>query len=428
MERHLQEINQKIWYEKVISNNIIAFLMMFTVGFFVYSDVLSFEFSKDDFFSVLPIPGITELSTIPKFFVSPVQFFVHETETLYNLNYYRPIATSTLTLDFFLWGVNHPGWFHFENLFIHIVNSFVLFLVFTHITKREIALLGALSYLVFPHSTEIVSVFHYRVDLTVTFFMFLTLLATLKIEGNSWKYYVSILFLLTMLSKEIGIVLLVLIPFLRYYKYKEINMRDILFIYLWPMLIYWSLRYNALGGFIRPVDSYFNLDNFSQHNIPFDVKMKIVIDSFATRFYWIFSPFEIFSRVLLGMGGYRFFIPGIFLLISLTVTALYFFRRNNLISLTSLFILTTWFPLSSILVAVPDSVSARLFYYPAPWIILLLFLLLDKLSSRFIKNSIMVLCILIWGSSAYVQKYWYKNDLASALGTLDYYPETFIFI
>ncbi|MBF0275238.1 MAG: hypothetical protein HQK84_08415, partial [Nitrospinae bacterium] len=419
----MQVINQGQWYEKVISNNVIIFLLIFTVGVFIYGDVLGFEFSKDDFFSILPIPGIAELSTIPKFFISPVQFYVHETETLHNLHYYRPIATSTLTLDFFFWGVNHPGWFHFENLLIHIVNSFILFLVFTHIIKREIALLGAISYLVFPLSTEIISIYHYRVDLTVTFFIFLTLLVTVKVEGDKWKYYASFLFLLAMLSKEIGIVLLIFIPFLRHYVYKKINIRDIFFICLAPMIIYWSLRYNALGGFIRPVDNYFNLDNFSQLNITFGEKMEVIVDSFFTRIYWVFSPFQIPSRVLLGMEGYRFFLPGIFLLLSLTLSALYYLKRGNAVSLSSLFILTAWFPLSSILVAVPDSVSPRLFYYLAPWIILLLFLIFDKLPSRFIKNSLMIFCICIWGSSAYAQKYWYKNDLANALGTLDYYPE-----
>ncbi|MBF0276052.1 MAG: hypothetical protein HQK84_12550, partial [Nitrospinae bacterium] len=362
--------------EQLISKNLTGLLIIFVVAFFVYKDVGSFEFSKDDFFSIIPIPGITELSTIPSFFTSPVQFYVYETETLHNLHYYRPIATSTLTLDFVLFGTNNAGWLHLENLFLHIINSYILFLIFTCLVDRKTSLLCAVSYSIFPHFTETVSIYHYRVDLLVTFFIFQTLLVTVRKEGAEWKYYASAFFFLAMLTKEIAIILVVLIPFFRHYRFKELHGREILFVFLWPMILYWSLRYNALGNFIRPENNYYNLDNFAELNVNFYEKIKIIVDSFAVRFYWVFSPFEIPSRVLVVLTQQSFFVSGTILLSLFTLLSFHYFRSKSIVSLLSLSILTSWFPLSSILVAVPDALSARLFYYPAPWIILLLFVLL----------------------------------------------------
>jgi len=406
----------------MVSKPLFVFLILFFVPFLTYLEVYTFQFSKDDFLSILPLPGLDQLSSIPRYFVSPVEFLDTATNELKNLHYYRPIATSTLTIDFFLFGKENPGILHLENLFLHILNGFLLFLLFSHLTTRQIALLGALCYSIFPMFTEMVSIYHYRVDLLCTFFMFLALYVTVTVEKKWWSYVVSMLFLLAMLSKEIAIVLLVLIPLLRYHRFSLPSVKEGVVIVLFPMLCYWSLRYYALGDFISPPNE-FNLDIFQEKNVDFLLKMELILEAFGLRCFWILSPFQIQPKVMLSLTGTNYFaIPGLVLLLSLTISSLFYFKSKRLIHLASIGILTTWFPLSSILVAVPDFASARLFYYPAPWIILLLLLIVSSIPLKLVRVVIIASLLFLWGGSSYIQKSWYRSNLTGALGVAEFYP------
>ena len=398
------------------------FLVIFGVSFLTYFQVYTFDFCYDDFYSVLPIQDVEKLSSILRYFTEPVLFLELESGKMQPLSYYRPVATSTLTIDFFLFGKENPGWLHIENLLIHTLNCSIFFLICRELLgKTFVAVCAACLYVVFPLSTEIVSIYHYRVDLVTSFFIFLTLFVTLKNTEKYWTWQVAALFLCAMLCKESAISLLLLIPLFRHFRHELPKPQELFIVLGIPMLIYWPLRYNALGSFLHPKTNYV-IDDFFL-SVSTGERLLYVLESFWQKCFYILSPYSISPKVLvIADSSHVLAILGFALLLTLTVAGLLYLKRKNLVFLLSGAILISWFPVSSILIPIPDFVSPRLFYYPSPWIVLLLVVLLLRIPQNYVKVTLITMLLLTWTSASYVQKTWNKNNLTKSLGILSFNP------
>ncbi|MBF0274072.1 MAG: glycosyltransferase family 39 protein [Nitrospinae bacterium] len=411
----------KLFTEENSLKNKTCFIILFLVPFITYFQVFTFQFAYDDFYSVLPMVGLKDLSSIPRYFYEPVHFFDEATGQMGKLNYYRPLANLTLTLDFYLFG-NSPGWFHIENLLLHILNSSLIFLIFKRLIDDNtfIALTGAVLYSVFPLSIEIISIYHYRVDLIVTLFIFLTLFSVFNTEKN-WFYITGVLFFLAMLCKETAIILLLLIPLLRLFYFERINWKEVLPVLVLPMLFYWSLRFNALGFFLQG-DNSVKLEGFL-NTLSFDERLLYIFDSLGKKVSFLFLPFSIPPKVFVEpIESYGFVLLGLTFFAGLLGGSL-FLRNIKLEGFLCLSILISWFPVSSILISVPDFASPRFFYYSAPWLILLLLSLIVKLPQKAVKIIFIGFLLLFWSVSSYFQKNQFRNNLSMSLATLNYYPK-----
>lgn len=130
---------------------------------------------------------------------------------------WSPVTVFSLIADYKIYG-NNPAGFHFTNLLIHILNSFLVYLVVYHLSRATVvALLVAAVFIVHPLNVEPVAWIAERKGLFAAFFILLSVYSYIKFKEASIEkeqkrfYYFSILFfMLSLFSKATFVIL----PFL----------------------------------------------------------------------------------------------------------------------------------------------------------------------------------------------------------------------
>jgi protein O-mannosyl-transferase len=182
-----------------------VFLILALIGFIVYGNMLGNQFVDDD--AQLKInPLFHSLSNIP-------QFFLKGDKGVLNGGYYRPLSDSFFTIEYSLFK-NSPIGYHVVQLGLHIIVSFLIFLILRKFFTEKISLGLSLIFLIHPLNTEaVVYISAFRENLFVVF-------GLLALLVNNYPS-VFIFLLLSLLSKETGILFLVLVPI-----YKHLRLRD----------------------------------------------------------------------------------------------------------------------------------------------------------------------------------------------------------
>ncbi len=136
-------------------------------------------------------------------------FFPHSA----NGGYYRPFIGIFYLIDHFIWGLDSHI-MHFENIFFHLVNVVLLFLIATALVKAEdkktsyLPFLSALLFAVHPIATESVNWISGRTDLLAgIFLLFATYLLITYRELQKWWFWPAIIcfVLFGMFAKETAV-------------------------------------------------------------------------------------------------------------------------------------------------------------------------------------------------------------------------------
>jgi len=141
--------------------------------------------------------------------------------SVYFAGNYHPLTLLSLGIDQLIGG-NNPFMFHFTNLVLHLLNTFLVFLLVRRLTKND--LLAILTFILFGvHTLHVESVawVSERKDVLYSFFFLISLTVyTSYASGRKGFYYgLSLLFfLLSLLAKGQAVILVVLLPFIDYVK------------------------------------------------------------------------------------------------------------------------------------------------------------------------------------------------------------------
>ena len=141
--------------------------------------------------------------------------------SFYNANYH-PFTTLSYAIEYNLFGLNAKP-YHFVNLFIHLLNTFMVFRLIKKISgKIEIAAITALFFAIHPMHVESVAWISERKDLLYSFF-FISGLSTYyeyihaTANRNKWYIYTILLFLCSLLSKSTAIIFPLMLLIFDYY-------------------------------------------------------------------------------------------------------------------------------------------------------------------------------------------------------------------
>ena len=172
----------------------------------VYGQVKDFEFINfDDPIYVTENRYVQQGLTVETFIWS-------FTDATRKTNYWAPLTWLSILLDYELYGMN-PGAFHLTNVFFHILNTLLLFIVLNRYTAAiwKSAFVAAL-FALHPLHVESVAWVTERKDVLSTFFWLLTLLSYggyVRRPGAGRYLLTLLLFILGMMSKP----MLVTLPF-----------------------------------------------------------------------------------------------------------------------------------------------------------------------------------------------------------------------
>lgn len=128
------------------------------LAFGLYAATIGFGFVWDDDELVMANPFITRLANLPVLFQShPFAGVERPWAKGLDVEYYRPVWTTTLALDHALWGLRPHG-YHLTNVLLHVAVSLIAYLVALAILRHGLAaLFAALLFAAHPVHAEAVA-------------------------------------------------------------------------------------------------------------------------------------------------------------------------------------------------------------------------------------------------------------------------------
>ncbi len=176
----------------------------------VHLQALGHGFHYDDFHSLVYNPHIRSLDNLPRFFVDPGLFSRDEQQAMY-----RPMLLVSYALNYAVGGEDPLG-YHLFNLLLHAANVLLVLLLAEALGFAPLAALAAAVFLA-VHALTVETVYYVssRSELLMAFGVLCAALAYVKWSRSRQPifYVVSLMaFAFALLSKSVGIALLVLLP------------------------------------------------------------------------------------------------------------------------------------------------------------------------------------------------------------------------
>ena len=199
----MQKLIEKATYLQVL-------IALFSLGLIVY--FLSFlnGFVADDNVQILANPAIRNLNIYALFTGS--SYFSGDLASTSGI-YYKPIFTLVTSIFYNLFS-GSPFGLHFVQFLLHVSNSFLVFVVFKKFFSKQLSLVLSFIFLVHPGNTESVVYISNLQDVLFPFFGLSSILVSYsKLESQKRYFLVFLLLLCSLLSKESGILFVLILPF-----------------------------------------------------------------------------------------------------------------------------------------------------------------------------------------------------------------------
>ncbi len=243
----------------------IPFLLLLLAGILFYAPSFPNGFTYDDKMVLVNNHYVQDIDNLPRLFGS--DYFLVSSERTF-----RPVAPLTLFFEHFLFGLN-PYPYHLLNFLIHFANACLLVILLVRLKHTDLsAFLVGLLFFLNPALSETVFCMSYMEDLWGFLFYMIGILVFLKYLNSEKICYVlaaQALFFISLLSKEMGISYIAVLPLLMrtYYKqniFRPKYLKTVLLpsiitstVYLWlRFFVYYQQSKSAdylTGGFLSTV-------------------------------------------------------------------------------------------------------------------------------------------------------------------------------
>lgn len=330
-----------------------------------------------------------------------------------NINIFasRPLLEATYTLNSAVSGENPEG-YHFINIFIHFLNSMMLFFIIKALLLKTsvksdlpainiISFLSVIFFLVHPLASEAVIYISGRSSLLYTFFILLSFYLFLKsMDSQGAETFAHIIisllfFVCALASKEIALILpAILIITLLFFSFERTNKKRNIMLFLpYPL--------TAIALIVLKMSFLFTLSSPDKTVRPFSTHIVTEFYVFVHSFMKILFPINLnldpyFDDISSGLD-FRF-LAGFSLFIILIASVIYF---KNSAKMTAFGI--AWFLLSfspHLVIRLRDYMSERWLYFPLTALPLIAagigstFFLREKKTSTPVPLIALILCIL----------------------------------
>lgn len=363
---------------KILNNNFFIFCALTATAFLLFGNGINGDFVLDDRSVTVGHPLVEDLSGVFKAFLHPYHYDRPQS------GLYRPVTSASYTLNWYLFS-GQPYGFHLVNIILHAVISFLIFIVVIGLKDRWTAVVSSLIFLFLPIHVEAVTSIAGRGELLMFFFF---ILAFYLVQKRYLKT-ASLFFLLSLLSKETGIVFILVFIFFEL-AWKKTPAKELFkkTLYFLPSLImYTLLRYSALGHdyFINnEAYTFFNpilaMDFFPGLWTAFKVLylyiQKIIFPTYFSSDYSynqitavnnLFDSWQAMAGiVILGISTY------------LSIS-----KRNSLVGLGAFIFLCSYLVISNLFIKIGTIMAERLMYMPSLGLTLVVSGFLSDIANRY---------------------------------------------
>ncbi len=339
----------------------------------VYFNSLSVPFQYDDYHHIKENPAVRG-NDIVKIFTDGASFSAKP-----EVKNYRPVLMLTHILTYRLFGMNASA-FHLGNLLFHCLNVLAVFLLFGYLFSEKWATFFAvLIFAVHPINTEAVTYISSRSSLLATTFFLGAMYLFVKFRKKGRSVYLAAsvgFFVISLLTKSIGISLIAVLPLVDYLflKKKKLKSYSVHFIYLLGGVFYLFLRRFTIGKTFSRAPARDVYTNLISH-------AKAVLFYFKLYFYppaqSLIHGLEQTSSVV---EPWVLFSAGVIL--ALMVIAWYFHKRDPVLSFGIVFYFICISPTSSF-IPLERLVVEHRFYLPGLGITVVTGLILSRIFKKF---------------------------------------------
>jgi hypothetical protein len=304
----------------------------------------------------------------------------------HKFGFVRPVSLLSLDLNYLIGKLNPPV-FHGFNLFIHILNSVLVFLIFFYTTRdKGLSIFSAFLFSLYPIHSEAVAWISGRFDILCAFFYLISILFFLISQKNNSRvsiyYFLSLItFIFALFSKEMALTLpvsLILFDIFFPRNRRPSQLKDALkihspfWIILVSYLVFRILYLENLGA------NFYSANHLLQGNVLLEIK-----NLFSRLFGPLFIPLNksLYPDYVL----LESLIIAVFTVLVITIP----FRRrldSRILLFSLLFLFVTVIPLYKILFVSETLEGARFLYLPSVGASLIIANLLKI--SCFMKESI----------------------------------------
>lgn len=366
-------------------------ILAVAVGFTVFGNSLNGRFVYDD-----------NLVLSHDLFNQPSKFIGFFTEPYFDdyaqAGIYRPLTQMSFAFNFSFYNGSTIG-FHLFNIFLHIVNSILVFYLISKIAgSLRLAWFSFALFLVLPVHVEAVASIVGRAELLVFFFSIVSI-----IFWQKSKYLLSALFFLAaLLSKETAVGLILILAVLCLFHKVKFNK-------LWrhglALAVYFLLRSKVLGNYVFAADTefVFNPLKFS----PFLERVATSFKIFVLYLQKILVPRDLspdysFNQIPIvsniftsptALIGFLLFISTIFWIYKCLR------KRQNPVLLSGLILFFgPYLVVSNLIFPIGTIMADRLMYLPSLGIVSLISLVLEYISKKNFHRPVIFSVIILTAS------------------------------
>jgi protein O-mannosyl-transferase len=371
-----------------------AVLILIVTGAAIFLNSIFNPFVYDDIQNIVVSPYVRNLANIPSFFYSGLAYPGNPFLQFTNV-FYLPLLFTIYTLLISIFGIN-PLLFHLLQIFLHVICSVLLFIIFAKFFKRPLALFLSLIFLIHPINSEAVIYIAALQYPLLTVFGLIALYLLIAKENvmlnNKYLLLFGGMIFACLLSKETGILfIIILILYLLLFSQKNIKqVISTLAIILIPYLI---LKFTATNHILWTI--------FPSPIHRADLLARLIsmpkIGMYYIYKFFIPVNFSIGQRWLVKQTDLQnFYIPlfiDILFIFLIIVYGVYLYKkRNKILKLYIFFIF--WFCLGIIVVLqitpLDVTVADRWFYFPIIGLLGATGIILSEFIAYFKNNKIAI--------------------------------------
>ncbi len=193
-----------------------CFLILATA--IVYKPALNNGFIGDDMYVIVNNDFVKSWANLPRFFDQSYLSTLPRLEMVGQADIgsgelsYRPVRQLSFFIDYAIWKLN-PWGFHLTNLILHIINTFLVYVLARRLDLKSMAAgFSALVFLFHPLNNEVIAVIYARSDSLAFLFFALALIFYQNFRNSGYRrfliYALSVgMYFIALFSKEIAITL-----------------------------------------------------------------------------------------------------------------------------------------------------------------------------------------------------------------------------
>ncbi|MCX7954912.1 MAG: hypothetical protein N3A01_06950 [Bacteroidales bacterium] len=360
---------------KLLNKN---FILIVILSFIFYGNTILNNYAVDDIVVITKnsytqqgIKGIPKILTNSMF----AGFYGEKKDFLIG-GRYRPFSQITFAIEHEIFG-NNPHVNHFFNVFYFAILNVVLFILLSKFSNHNVSwyksvpLIATLLYIAHPIHTEVVANIKGRDEIFALLFSLLTMLfflKSIKTSKATYNFLVFVFFLIALLSKEISLVFLFIIPFSIIY-FDLGNTKTVLK-KITPLLgatiIYLILRHIALSD-IKKLEGYVS-DSFIEMDVYQKYFTIIYIIFLYLKLLFVPHPLTVdyYPNNITPVNYHEFrFIISLFTILSVFIIALISFKKNKIVFFSIVLFFAFIIPVSNIFFPIGSFMNERFLFVPS---------------------------------------------------------------